>query len=34
MPHFCDVWEDQWENKWWPEKLRARPNGKGASARA
>jgi hypothetical protein len=34
MPHFRGVWEDQWENKWWPEKLRDRPNGKGAPAQA
>ena len=33
MPHFKDVWEDQWENKWWPEKLRKR-NGNGKAAHA
>lgn len=22
LPNFRDVWDDEWENKWWPEKLR------------
>jgi len=38
LPHFTDVWEDQWENKWWPEKLRGKRkaigNGKSAGAHA
>jgi hypothetical protein len=22
LPHFRNVWDDKWENKWWPESLR------------
>jgi len=24
MPHLHDMWDDKWENKWWPESLRAK----------
>jgi alkanesulfonate monooxygenase SsuD/methylene tetrahydromethanopterin reductase-like flavin-dependent oxidoreductase (luciferase family) len=24
MPHLHDMWDDKWENKWWPERLRAK----------
>jgi alkanesulfonate monooxygenase SsuD/methylene tetrahydromethanopterin reductase-like flavin-dependent oxidoreductase (luciferase family) len=24
MPHLRDLWDDEWENQWWPEKLRAK----------
>jgi alkanesulfonate monooxygenase SsuD/methylene tetrahydromethanopterin reductase-like flavin-dependent oxidoreductase (luciferase family) len=24
MPHLRDLWDDQWENKWWPERLRGK----------
>ena len=24
LPHVRDLWDDQWENHWWPQKLRAK----------
>jgi hypothetical protein len=24
MPHVRDIWDDEWENRWWPESLRAK----------
>ena len=24
MPHIHDIWDNQWENHWWPEKLRTK----------
>jgi hypothetical protein len=24
LPHLRDLWDDQWENLWWPERLRAK----------
>jgi hypothetical protein len=24
MPHIHDMWDDKWENKWWPERLRGK----------
>jgi alkanesulfonate monooxygenase SsuD/methylene tetrahydromethanopterin reductase-like flavin-dependent oxidoreductase (luciferase family) len=24
MPHLHDTWDDKWENKWWPERLRGK----------
>jgi alkanesulfonate monooxygenase SsuD/methylene tetrahydromethanopterin reductase-like flavin-dependent oxidoreductase (luciferase family) len=35
MPHVRDIWDDKWENHWWPEKLRAKralPQMAGATA--
>lgn len=29
-PHLSDMWDDQWENRWWPERLKAK---KSAGAR-
>ncbi|QRK09726.1 LLM class flavin-dependent oxidoreductase [Archangium violaceum] len=26
LPHVRDLWDDQWENHWWPEKLRGKRN--------
>ena len=23
LPHLQDLWDDQWEDGWWPERLRA-----------
>ena len=23
-PHFRDMWDDEWENHWWPERLKAK----------
>jgi hypothetical protein len=23
-PHLADIWDDQWENHWWPERLKAK----------
>ena len=23
-PHFRDMWDDEWENRWWPEALQDR----------
>ena len=23
-PHFRDMWDDEWENQWWPERLKER----------
>ena len=22
LPHVRDLWDDEWEDRWWPEKLR------------
>ncbi|MGH7865198.1 MAG: hypothetical protein ACREQB_09420, partial [Candidatus Binataceae bacterium] len=30
FPHFRHVWEEEWDNKWWPERLKT--NGKTARA--
>jgi len=24
LPHVRDIWDDEWENRWWPESLRAK----------
>jgi hypothetical protein len=24
LPHVRDIWDDEWENRWWPETLRAK----------
>lgn len=24
LPHVRDIWDDEWENRWWPEKLRGK----------
>jgi hypothetical protein len=24
MPQIHDLWDDKWENRWWPERLRAK----------
>jgi len=24
MPHLEGLWEDEWEDRWWPERLRAK----------
>jgi len=24
LPYVRDIWDDEWENRWWPEKLRAK----------
>ncbi|MGH7915134.1 MAG: hypothetical protein ACREPW_10880, partial [Candidatus Binataceae bacterium] len=29
-PHFRDMWDDEWENRWWPEALKEK---KSAAAR-
>ncbi len=36
LPHFRDVWDGEWENKWWPESLRGKRKGfeNGAQAAA
>jgi alkanesulfonate monooxygenase SsuD/methylene tetrahydromethanopterin reductase-like flavin-dependent oxidoreductase (luciferase family) len=31
LPHFRDLWDDQWENHWWPERLRGTRERTGAA---
>jgi len=31
MPHLRDLWDDQWENHWWPERLRGKRQLAGAA---
>jgi hypothetical protein len=32
LPHFRDVWDDEWENRWWPKGLLARRQDAAAGA--
>ncbi|HEY3241317.1 MAG TPA: LLM class flavin-dependent oxidoreductase [Acidimicrobiia bacterium] len=32
LPGLSDIWDDEWENHWWPERLRAKRQPVGASA--
>ena len=31
MPHLHDIWDDEWDNHWWPEKLRGKRRLAGAA---
>jgi len=34
FPHFRHVWEEEWDNKWWPERLKTNGKTAGADKRA